>query len=138
MSTRCRIGMRTITKTGKKIIKSIYCHYNGHPINTGDTLLHSYTQKSVIKELIEGGDIRSLEFCPDACEYYGGYNYHATEDDSELDDDFDMFECSKTEKDYLNLAVDSFAAYTYLYKNNKWYVAEMNTSEPKFVILKVD
>ena len=57
MSTRSRIGM--VMDDGKVI--SIYCHYDGYPLNNGRILLKHYTDPEKVKALISLGDISLLE-----------------------------------------------------------------------------
>jgi len=57
MSTRSRIGM--VQDDGKVI--SIYCHWDGYPMNNGRILLKSYTDPAKVKALISLGDISCLE-----------------------------------------------------------------------------
>ena len=56
MSTRSRIGIENENGT----ISSIYCHWDGYPEGVGATLKKCYTDRGVVKSLIELGDISSL------------------------------------------------------------------------------
>lgn len=57
MSTRSRIGY--VLPSGK--VKSIYCHWDGYPLNNGRILLKSYTDPKKVKSLISLGDISCLD-----------------------------------------------------------------------------
>lgn len=62
MATRSNIGI--IGKTdedGIRSVRYIYCHFDGYPDGVGSTLKNHYTDIDKIEELIEGGDISSLE-----------------------------------------------------------------------------
>ena len=41
--------------------KSIYCHYDGYPEGVGQTLKDNYICSEKINNLINGGDISSLD-----------------------------------------------------------------------------
>ena len=56
MATRSRIGIENENGT----ISSIYCHFDGYPEGVGKTLKENYTDRDVVKSLIELGDISSL------------------------------------------------------------------------------
>ncbi len=56
MATRSRIGIEN--ENGR--IKSIYCHWDGHPSTNGKTLAEHYTDRKKVEELIALGDISSL------------------------------------------------------------------------------
>ena len=55
MGTRSRIGL-TI---GDQII-SVYCHYDGYIEHNGKILVESYSNKELLEDLINGGDMSSL------------------------------------------------------------------------------
>tara|TARA_R100000773_G_C4173291_1_gene86109 strand:+ start:79 stop:582 length:504 start_codon:yes stop_codon:yes gene_type:complete len=55
MGTRSRIGL-TI---GDQII-SVYCHYDGYIEHNGRILIEHYSNKELLEELINGGDMSSL------------------------------------------------------------------------------
>ena len=55
MGTRSRIGL-TI---GDQIL-SVYCHYDGYIEHNGKILVESYSNKELLEDLINGGDMSSL------------------------------------------------------------------------------
>jgi hypothetical protein len=61
MSTRSRIGIiRGEDSSGKKIVESIYCHFDGYPEGVGQTLLDHWTNEAKINELLSLGDLSAL------------------------------------------------------------------------------
>ena len=56
MSTNSRIGL----KIGNGIV-SVYHHWDGYPEYLGVKLSQDYTTKEQIAELIDGGDMSSIE-----------------------------------------------------------------------------
>jgi hypothetical protein len=57
MSTRSRIGIENQDGT----ISSIYCHHDGYISHNGKILQESYLDREKIQQLIELGDISSLD-----------------------------------------------------------------------------
>ena len=60
MATRSRIAIETSDDQGNKVIKSIYCHFDGYIDHNGKILQEFYTSESKVKSLIELGDISIL------------------------------------------------------------------------------
>lgn len=56
MSTRSRIVMKM-----KKGYRSIYCHWNGYPSWNGRVLVEAYQNKEKIEQLLELGDLSILD-----------------------------------------------------------------------------
>jgi len=56
MSTRSRIAIEN--QNGS--VTSVYCHFDGYISGVGKTLEKHYTDRSVVEELIELGDISTL------------------------------------------------------------------------------
>ena len=56
MATRSRIGMEYTNKQGKKMVKSIYCHFDGYPEGVGQFLINHYDREKT-EDLIKLGDI---------------------------------------------------------------------------------
>ena len=69
MATRSIIGILHDNNT----IESIYCHYDGHPSNTGYFLLTYYNSKQKVLDLINKGDLSSL-----ACSHNWNDEQHPT------------------------------------------------------------
>lgn len=63
MATRSLIG--SIQNNGT--VKTIYCHWDGYPGHNGEMLLNHYNTPSKVEELIEQGDLSSLEYDIDHC-----------------------------------------------------------------------
>ena len=61
MATRSRIAMECTDASGNKIVKSIYCHWDGYPEGVGATLQKHYLDREKVAALIELGAISSLE-----------------------------------------------------------------------------
>jgi hypothetical protein len=57
MATRCRIGLEL--PAGQVV--SVYCHWDGYPEFVGKRLAENYITRDVVKKLIDGGDISSID-----------------------------------------------------------------------------
>ena len=66
MATRSLIGVNL----NSEITKTIYCHWDGYPSGVGQTLMENYTSPSAINELMELGDLSSLDATLDTCIAY--------------------------------------------------------------------
>jgi len=60
MATPSRIGIETTNASGNKVIKSIYCHFDGYPSGVGKTLMENYQDREKVEALISLGDISFL------------------------------------------------------------------------------
>jgi hypothetical protein len=60
MSTRSRIAIETTDDSGNKVIKSIYCHFDGYSSGVGKTLMDNYQDREKVETLISLGDISFL------------------------------------------------------------------------------
>lgn len=60
MATRSTIAIETTDSNGNRIVKSIYCHWDGYPENNGKMLQECYTDREKVEALIELGAISSL------------------------------------------------------------------------------
>jgi hypothetical protein len=60
MATRSRIAIETTGVAGTKVIKSIYCHFDGYPSGVGKTLMENYQDREKVEALISLGDISFL------------------------------------------------------------------------------
>jgi len=63
MATRSLIGMTL----DNGITKIIYCHWDGYPEHNGQLLVDNYTSPSAVFELMELGDLSSLDATPTSC-----------------------------------------------------------------------
>jgi len=61
MATRSRIGIELTDKNGERIVKSIYCHWDGYPEGVGQTLIDHYQDREKVEALIKLGAISFLE-----------------------------------------------------------------------------
>jgi len=66
MATRSLIGI----KLDNEIVKIIYCHWDGYPEHVGELLVHDYNTPALITELMELGDLSSLDTTPATCKAY--------------------------------------------------------------------
>jgi hypothetical protein len=66
MATRSLIGI----KLDNNIVKTIYCHWDGYPEHNGKLLVDNYNTPAAITELMELGDLSTLDVTPDKCKAY--------------------------------------------------------------------
>ena len=57
MATRSNIAMQQEDGT----FRQIYCHWDGYPSNNGNILLSHYQNTDKVKQLLDGGNLSSLE-----------------------------------------------------------------------------
>ena len=122
MSTRS-----TIAKLGKDgIIKAVYCHYDGYLEYNGKMLNEHYQDESKVDELLEHGDISSLNenigvkldfddyklfYEKEQCKFY-----HRDRGEDLM---FNEFE---SEEEYVEWANGVANGFIYLYAYGAWYV----------------
>lgn len=126
MATRSNIGI--VNEDGS--VTGIYCHWDGYPENVGKLLLNHYNTTGIVYELMDLGDLSSLNknlYCddnnhsfenpaPGVCVAYG-------RDRGEKNVDFKYFNnISKFEK----FADRTGADYQYLFNNGKWQYRNHN------------
>ena len=134
MSTRCRIGIQNKNGT----ITSIYCHFDGYIDWVGKILVDNYKDEGKVKQLMSLGDISSLGTEPIANPRAWEmptptFNKSWDEQWKEINpedrcntyasrgDDCPA-ETSKNATEYRQLSRDCNGEYTYLFKDNIWYV----------------
>jgi hypothetical protein len=66
MATRSLIGINL----NNGITKIIYCHWDGYPEHNGQLLMNEYTSPSAVFDLMELGDLSSLDATPASCTAY--------------------------------------------------------------------
>jgi hypothetical protein len=66
MATRSTIAIEKSDGT----IEQIYCHWDGYPEYNGKILLQSYSNPMKLQELIDMGNMSSLDSTIDACEFW--------------------------------------------------------------------
>jgi hypothetical protein len=102
MSTRSRIGISQ--EDGS--VKSIYCHYDGYPEGVGQTLIENYTSPVEVMNLIDKGDLVSLQ----------SQEHFADRGESDVD------AIVTPENEYVSHTGDCWGEYAYLYKDEEWLV----------------
>jgi hypothetical protein len=95
MATRSYIGKRL--EDGK--IRYIYCHFDGYPSHNGEILTEYYTTEDKVTDLLDLGDMSSLEPSLSECKVYDDGNV-AIGDMSDF--------------------LDGNVSYYYLFENNEW------------------
>ena len=66
MGTRSTIAMEYADGT----VGQVYCHWDGYLSNNGEILRTSYTDPFKVRELLDGGDMSSLDSEVDGCAFY--------------------------------------------------------------------
>jgi len=61
MATRSRIGMEFTDEQGTRLVKSIYCHWDGYPEGVGQKLQNFFLEREKVEALVALGDISFLE-----------------------------------------------------------------------------
>jgi len=107
MATRSLIGI----KLGD-YVKTIYCHWDGYPSGVGQTLVNNYTSPSAVFDLLELGDLSSLDATPASCTAYH----------RDRKEPYGMVEARDVDPDQLmNVGCDYGVDYVYVYNdNNEW------------------
>jgi hypothetical protein len=121
MATRSRIGI----KLENGYVRSIYAHWDGYPSGNGNILFNYYTDVTKINQLLDLGDVSSLqkEIAPpeELIEFHSFENpvenvttfYHRDRGEREHPAQI------STEKQFY---VDLSEEYNYLFKDGKWFV----------------
>jgi hypothetical protein len=119
MATRSLIGMNL----DNGITKIIYCHWDGYPSNNGELLLHHYTSPSAIVELMELGDLSSLDATPATCEAYH----------RDRNEPWDMVEPRDINTSELDVVANNYGVdYVYIYNNEyEWECSRLNYASGK-------
>jgi hypothetical protein len=60
MSTRSLIAMERDDRTHPGLVDSVFCHYDGYPLEVGQTLRDHYTTPGKIRSLIRGGSLSEI------------------------------------------------------------------------------
>lgn len=66
MATRSTIALEYADGT----VGQIYCHWDGYLDNNGKILLNHYTDPYKVRELLDNGDMSSLDTSVDGCTFY--------------------------------------------------------------------
>ena len=124
MATRSLIG--SVQDNGT--IKTIYCHWDGYPDYNGEILLSHYTTPRLVDELIEGGDLSSLDFDYEHCNPY-----------SARGDKWELIQPREVEwKDLAEVTYDCNAEYVYIYNSEyEWECYEYDYGTSKLNKIKI-
>ena len=115
MSTRSRIAIEN--QNGS--VTSIYCHFDGYISGVVKTLEKHYTDRSVVEELIDLGDLSALGMSPSSTSAYFSNRNEDLHKTSYL--------CVE---DLFNLGFQSGEEYVYCFtKNNIWLVNEDGSNQ---------
>ena len=107
MGTRSMIG---VEEDGK--ITAVYCHWDGYLEHNGDILQRHYANRTAIQELLDLGDMSSLDTTVDKCTFYG-------RDRGEEDTAARTFE---TRAEMIQAQWD--CEYFYLWADDKWIYSQ--------------
>lgn len=129
MGTRSRIGIELEDGT----IKSVYCHWDGYPSHNGKVLKEYYNNAKKAHELINMGDIFSLQK-----KIGGKHNFMNRPDDEstffhrDRNDPWDEVqpEKSDSQEEFLNLTHRTHGEYAYLFINGEWYFTPFHEVPP--------
>ena len=66
MGTRSTIALEYADGT----VGQIYCHWDGYLSNNGKILQNYYTDPFKVRELLDGGDMSSLDTIVEGCDFY--------------------------------------------------------------------
>ena len=66
MATRSTIALEYADGT----VGQIYCHWDGYLDNNGKILYHSYQDPFMVRELLDNGDMSSLDRTVSTCTFY--------------------------------------------------------------------
>jgi hypothetical protein len=107
MGTRSTIALEYADGT----VGQIYCHWDGYLSNNGKILLQHYKDPFKVREMLDNGDMSSLDPDVDSCAFYKERGEVCPQQ---------MF---KDYKDYVEN--HAYEEYEYiLRKNGEWYVAD--------------
>lgn len=140
MSTRSSIAIKN--KDGS--IDSIYCHYDGYLEYNGKILNYYYRDIEKIKDLLDLGDISSLniKIHPDP-KFKHSFDIEERQEDVVVSYNRDRGESNVKKKhfdtmiDYKKYVMDSWMEYSYIYdeRTSKWYyssIPKTNIAEFKY------
>ena len=120
MSTTAAISFMERTD----FIKTAIVNFDGYPSNTGRMLKEHYTNSDKVRDLLEGGDFRSMEEELDDIEYYGALSDRMTSSNS-LHEAVNQVSCS--------------ADYHYVFDGETWSMVDGDKVDafgfPAYVLL---
>ena len=111
MSTRSRIGLLLESDS----VLSVYHHWDGYPSNLGVFLQQNYTTQDQIAELLDGGDISSIDSDTDwnnekVDNHVLYYNDRGEKTEPRLD---------LNVEDYIENKLSAMEEYAYLFENGE-------------------
>ena len=121
MATRSRIGLLLDTEH----VLSVYHHWDGYPSWLGVFLQQNYTTKDQIAELLDGGDISSINSETDwnnekVDTYVLYYNDRGEKTEPRLD---------LNVEDYIENKLSAMEDYAYLFENGEWICYDLDTKQ---------
>jgi hypothetical protein len=126
MATRSNIGI--VNDDGS--VTGIYCHWDGYPENNGKLLLKHYNNSGIVNELMDLGDLSSLNknlYCDD-----NNHSFNNPVDGVCVAFGRDRGEKNADSKSFTNIsefekyANRTTADYQYLFNNGKWQFRKYN------------
>ena len=126
MATRSNIGI--VNDDGS--VTGIYCHWDGYPENNGKLLLKHYNNSGIVNELMDLGDLSSLNknlYCDD-----NNHSFNNPVDGVCVAFGRDRGEKNADSKSFTNIsefekyANRTTADYQYLFNNGKWQYRNHN------------
>jgi hypothetical protein len=117
MATRSRIGIQNEDGT----IRSVYCHFDGYTDYVGSILRGNYSSSERINALLDQGDMSSLGYHIDDCEFYARDRGEKLEDNAAM--------VHENRREFLKYGEQ----YNYLYcKDGVWRVCETGSTFRRF------
>jgi len=119
MATRSNIAYRT--PEGK--IRSVYCHWDGYPAHNGEMLVRYYQQARKIAQLVEMGQISSLDQdvfpTPNS-----GHSFDSPEEGVTVFYGRDRGETMVGTQEFADIPswIDNMEEYAYLWNGQEWLV----------------
>ena len=122
MATRSRIGLLL----DNDYVLSVYHHWDGYPSFLGVFLQQNYTTKEQIAELLDGGDISSIDSDTDwndekVDNHVLYYNDRGEKTEPRLD---------LNVEDYIENKLSAMEEYAYLFENGEWICYDLDTKQP--------
>ena len=126
MATRSNIGI--VNEDGS--VTGIYCHWDGYPEHNGKLLLKHYNNSGIVNELMDLGDLSSLNknlYCDD-----NNHSFNNPVDGVCVAFGRDRGEKNADSKSFTNIsefekyANRTTADYQYLFNNGKWQFRKYN------------